>query len=184
MIIGVVFQAVGASAQSFNYWPVNGTVNVPFPMDTSADQSPPRVPASNRAGTEFQAEFVHDPWGGANPMPIDDNVPWATRRIAGNLQMRYRILGNPYLRQAGIRFEQFAMNTTQVDGTNDLVTLGWFNSAPATLAGNPSLANGNWPFPVTTTVYGSGANSLTWPGMVFRVVTGLDVPHRHRPVLC
>ncbi len=164
----------GVEAQSFTPATVSGTISVPFVMDSSAATMPPDAPAPMRASTELVAEFVSDPLGALSPSPSGDGVPWASMRIASNLQMRYRVLGNPFIRRLGITFGNFAMNT---QGVADHVTLGWRGASPATLFGNPSAMNGsgNWAGPVTTTVYETGSNSLASPGMVFRVLTGPDI---------
>ncbi|MFO0711672.1 MAG: hypothetical protein U0353_17600 [Sandaracinus sp.] len=154
-------------------------MTIPFPMNSAFTEMPPVYPEPMRASADPVAEFVGDPFGGQQPTPPVAGVPWATQRIAANLQMRYRIFGNPYLRRAGITFGHFAMNTT---APADHVTLGWFGATPATLFGNPGgPAHGDWPMPVTTTVYETGTNSLMFPGMVFRVVTGPDVPASSPP---
>jgi hypothetical protein len=179
LLFAILLIHPGRSQAQFVYAPVSGTLTVPFVMDSATTAMPGLFPSPMRAPTERVAEFVGDPAGAASPTAIGAGVPWASQRIAANAQMRYRIFGNPYLRRAGITFDHFAMN---IVAPADHITLGWLGASPATLFGNPGdFPHGNWLTPVTTTVYESGGNSLMFPGMVFRVVTGPDIPHTSIP---
>lgn len=181
--LGAWLAGGGASAQTFSYAQPVGVVRVPFHIDTSPTLGPPPLsPAPNPGPGWIPSEFVLDPFGGQGPSAAADTpaVPWALQRLASNLRRQYRLIGNPYLRGAGITFPNFAMNNTVTSSplmtSADFVTLGWFAAtAPAVLGGNPAAANGAWGRTVTTTVYPYDPFSLMYPGMLFRVITGPSI---------
>lgn len=154
----------------------NGTVYVPLVLDTTA-----ALPGDAATiGPAFVPnEFPLDPAGGAAPTAAADGVPWASVRLAANLRQQYRVLGNPYIRSATIRFANLALSwlatTDGIQTSHDLLELGWTGSTPVVRTGSLALPNGNWGAPVYLGVVASGANSLTAPGMTFRVVTGPDI---------
>ena len=162
---------------------MSGTVNVPFVMDTSANQPPPPAVVGNILNpglTAAPAEFVGDAYSG---FVVDATRPgWATQRIASNLHQRYRIIGNPFLRSVGLRMENFSMNPVvptwwERAGTGgswyvqssiaDYAAMGWYYGAAPALTGQ-------YAYPVTLAAPVESNNSLMFPGVLFHVVTGRD----------
>lgn len=158
----------------------NGTVYVPLVLDTTAALPSPQA----TIGPDFVPnEFPLDPGGWLRPgtgAPGGDAVPWASIRLAANLRQQYRIIGNPYLRSATIRFANLAMDwhvtTADFGSSHDLLQLGWSQQAPVDRTGSLTSDIGNWGGPVYLGVIANGTNSLTSPGMILRVITGPDIP--------
>ena len=169
VICGVIFHVSGAQAQSppFIYRPTSGTWNAQaFRFDTTLTVvAPPET-----------SQFIRDPFGNTNPTPssVSGAPPSLNQRMVANLRHRYRIIGNPYLRAAAVRFSWFNMNSISVAGPSgssfDRVELQWFYGTPTSLTGNYGGSTVGLP------VAASGTNSLMWPGMVFQVRTSADLP--------
>ena len=165
-----------AEAQSFGQVNPNGTVYVPLVLDTTA-----ALPGdADTIGPAFiPNEFPLDPNGWHNNTTAGDDVPWATVRLAANLRQQYRILGNPFIRSAIVRFTNLALDwlatTDGIQTSHDFVELGWSGATPIQRTGSLASDWGDWGGTVDLGVTASGTNSLTSPGMTFRLVTGPDI---------
>jgi hypothetical protein len=111
-------------------------------------------------------EYPRDPFGTVNPTP-PTGWPYASRIVA-NLNQRYRVMANPWVRTAIVDFSHFNMDMTPVNGVSDHVDFDWFYTVlPTSKTGNQGATSLAPPM-------ASGADSLAFPGMIFRVVTSQD----------
>lgn len=119
-----------------------------------------------QAPMNSQTEFHLDAWGSTGTPPT--GFPASSQRLAADLNQRFRVIGNPNLRDVELRFSRFDMDLGGDGTAQDRLYFDWFYaSAPQYITGHS--------FGSTNTILAippaSGSDSLMFPGTVFRVST-------------